>query len=492
MATSLGPSGLYKLVSYYRGPELVVKPTKDPVEVVRELSVEYPSVKILFEAAELHRMQVGDGVIRLLIALSSLFEKSEDLIANGTNPNIILDGFHEAEQEARRAIDEAAKPFGPESSHKVLEVVDCGRNLVNAELRKAIAEAVRNSCVEGIPQLRRVRILKKIGGAIDASHVIHGIVCQKTKLHSSMDDVVAHPRIAVIASGIGSPRLEVKFPKEGVFPFSLDISDERGVSRFKEEELKMKTDIVSHIASTGANVVICRSPIPDVVGGLMAGRRIFALSSVDVDDYDVIIAATGAKPVGRAQDLEQSDLGGAERIETGKNGDLDIVTIFSEKASTILLRGGISMAVDELERTVNASKTVAELSIKSPKTVTGAGAIEMRVARRMRERALKFSGRQQLAVLAFAESLEEIPTQLAVNFGLDPIDTMIELRRHHAEGRVDYGVLRDGCGDALEAGVVELGAVPKNLINRAYELALLMLRVDHLLFSTEIAKVHKK
>jgi chaperonin GroEL (HSP60 family) len=480
------------MVTYNRGPELVVKVTKDPVEVTRELAIEYPSVKIVAEAAEIHRAQVGDGVIRLMILFSSLLEKSEELIARDIHPNVILDGFCEAEREARLTIDEASEPFGEGSPIQILEAVDCGRNLVNAKLRKGIVEAVRNSSVNGVPDLRRVRIMKKVGGSTDASDLIRGIVCQKRKLHPNMSDVIVGPRIALVASGLAARRLEVKMPGEGVFPFSIDIRDEKDISRFKEEVRKMKIDLVSHLVSTGANVVICRSQIPDDVGWLMADRGIFALSSVDVYDFDSISSATGAKPVGRVEDLEESDVGRADRLETGKNGDLDIVTLYSQNAATFLLRGGLSTAVDELERSVKEARTVAELSTRAPRFVAGAGAIEMLVARRVRKLALRFSSRQQLAVVAFAESVEEIPTQMAVNFGLDPIDTMSELRKTHAEGNGSYGVFPEGCADALKAGVVELAAVPKNFINRAYELALLTLRIDHLLLSTDIAKVHKQ
>ena len=41
---------------------------------------------------------------------------------------------------------------------------------------------------------------------------------------------------------------------------------------------------------------------------------------------------------------------------------------------------------------------------------------------------------------AFADALELIPYTLAENAGLSPIETVTELRNHHAKGDRNYGV----------------------------------------------------
>ncbi len=49
-------------------------------------------------------------------------------------------------------------------------------------------------------------------------------------------------------------------------------------------------------------------------------------------------------------------------------------------------------------------------------------------------------GREQLAVEAFARAMEVIPRTLAENAGLDPINTLIQLRAEHEKGHTTYGI----------------------------------------------------
>jgi protein-L-isoaspartate O-methyltransferase len=93
--------------------------------------------------------------------------------------------------------------------------------------------------------------------------------------------------------------------------------------------------------------------------------------------------------------------------------------------------------------------------IKDRKIVAGAGAIEMELSRKLKEFANTLSGREQLAVMEFANSLEFIPSTLAENGGLDPIDVLTELKSKHDKGEKYAGInlLTNKIENVLEAGV---------------------------------------
>src|SRR5207247_10589586 len=93
LASSLGPRGAYKHVTYRLCPELVTKVTKDAVDIVNELGVQYPAIKTRVEAAKIHREDAGDGVSTLVILLSSLLTEADRLIEVGVHPVAILDGY---------------------------------------------------------------------------------------------------------------------------------------------------------------------------------------------------------------------------------------------------------------------------------------------------------------------------------------------------------------------------------------------------------------
>src|SRR3989344_6596444 len=93
------------------------------------------------------------------------------------------------------------------------------------------------------------------------------------------------------------------------------------------------------------------------------------------------------------------------------------------KSVTILVRGGTEHVVDEVKRAMEDAIGDVAAALINGKVVAGAGAPEMELARQLRQYADSLSGREQLAVEAFADSVEVIPRTLAENAGMDPIDS---------------------------------------------------------------------
>ena len=126
------------------------------------------------------------------------------------------------------------------------------------------------------------------------------------------------------------------------------------------------------------------------------------------------------------------------------------------------------------------------------KVVPGGGAVFVELALRLRSFALGFSGKQQLAVKAFADALETIPRWLAFNFGLDPIDIMTQLRGHHSNHQLNMGVGEGGCTDVYKENVVELASIFKTTLWRTLEVASLLLKIDDYFYVKDIPMVHKQ
>lgn len=66
--------------------------------------------------------------------------------------------------------------------------------------------------------------------------------------------------------------------------------------------------------------------------------------------------------------------------------------------------------------------------------IPGGGAPEMEVSFRLSEWANTLPGLDSVCIRAFAEALEVIPSTLAENAGLHPIQFVTELRHRHAQG----------------------------------------------------------
>jgi chaperonin GroEL (HSP60 family) len=154
---------------------------------------------------------------------------------------------------------------------------------------------------------------------------------------------------------------------------------------------------------------------------------------------------------------------------------------------TILIRGGSQRVVDEADRSVHDALMVSKDVLEKPAIVAGGGAPEAYAASKLREWASTLSGREQLAAEKFAEALEVIPLSLAENAGMDPIDTLTELRSKQSKGAKWTGVdARNGkIADMSKLDVVEPLAVKEQIIKSATEAASMILRIDDVIASSK-------
>jgi archaeal chaperonin len=489
IASSLGPRGAYKLVTYHLGPELVTKVTKDPVEIVNELGVQYPAIKTLVEAAKIHREDAGDGVSTLIVLLASLLTEADRLIEIGVHPVAILDGYKEAAKMCLAVIDGAAEGPPDDLELRLMEIVDCGRGLLSQKLRHDLSQALNLADRRGRIDLTRIKLQKKLGGSVDDSKLIHGVIVTKGKSHRSMPDEVKAPKVAVVYN-MEIKRLELLDKKQGPLNSTLNISSGQ-LKEFISEESALRTRLVEKVKITGANVLVSRAKLSDRMSDKLSREGIFALEMVPQRDIDEIAMVTGATIVADTNDINEGNIGMAERLEVDKIPPEDATFLYCEGAATLLLRGSSPEILQELEKTVKNALLILKHARSHPRVVPGGGAIFVRLAQQLRKFALTFPGKQQLAVKAFADALETIPKWLSANYGLDPIDTIMQLRRDHSNNLRSMGVDEQGRRDMIQANIVELAAVNKATIWRTFEVAALLLKIDDFFYVKDLPIFHK-
>jgi chaperonin GroEL (HSP60 family) len=257
---------------------------------------------------------------------------------------------------------------------------------------------------------------------------------------------------------------------------------------FLKQEENMLKGMVDKILAKGVNVVICQKGIDDLAQHFLARKNILAVRRVKKSDMEKLAKATGGKIITNLDDMTKRDLGFAELVEERKIAD-DKMTFIegckNPRAVTILIRGGTERIVDEAERSLHDALCVARDVIEEPKVVAGGGAPELEIAKALREYADSLPGREQLAITRFAEAFEAVPTTLAENAGLDPIDIISELRARHEKGEVWAGIeVHDGkVTDMKKVGVYEPLAVKKQIVKSATEAASMILKIDDVIAS---------
>ncbi len=486
--SSLGPNGAYKMVTYNRGPEKVVKITKDSVAVLEELKFQYPTLVVLSEASKIQRQEVGDGVKTFVILTAALLKKADELISKGVHPNIVLRGYKEATKKTLEILNAQSQDLDHSQLDAVLDAIDCGRSFLTPQLRLLIMQAQAIATKEGKLDRDKIRIIQKPGASQTETQLVKGLVIKKGKLHPNMPDKVEKPRIAITSESIGTNRFEVKMRGQGPFHLEFKVSDPKKVGDYRNAEKQRKADALKKVEELGVNVLFSQQPIDEFSKSKLVEMDVLAFEGVERKDLALISKASGAKMVGPITDLEESDIGAIEGLETDKIGLEKIVTLNGCDFATFFVRGSNPQVLDEIELLISNSLSLLETVSTSGRSVAGGGAIEMHIALLLKSYALQFSGKEQLAVDNFAEAILEVPRCLAANNGANSDDALLQLRKLHAADFSDQGINPDG---NIGKACIDVSEVKMAAVRRAFEVSALMLRIDEQVTAKEIPKFHK-
>jgi thermosome len=484
--TSLGPRGMDKMLVDSLGDVTI---TNDGATILKEIDVQHPAAKMMVEISKATDNEVGDGTSSVVILAGALIEKAEELIGKDVHPTIIVDGYRKSAIKAIEILNSMGQKIRENDKEDLIKVAKTSMQtkLVSRESDQ-IAELVVSACLlvsEKSDSLSKVdiddiKVEKKAGGSLHDTKLIKGIVLDKEVVHGGMPKKVEKAKIALLNSALEIEKTE--------FDAKINISSPDQMNLFLEEENKMLKNMVGKITATGANVVVCQKGIDDIAQHYLAKAEVLTVRRVKESDMAKLARATGARVVSNLDDLTAKDLGYADLVEERKIETDKWVFVEGAKhpkAVTILIRGGSQRVVDEAERSVHDALMVTKDVLERPVIVAGGGAPEAYAAAKLREWVSTLSGREQLAAEKFAESLEVIPLTLAENAGMDPIDTITDLRSKQSKGSKWTGIdVRNGkIADISKLEIFEPLVVKEQIIKSATEVASMILRIDDVIAS---------
>jgi len=482
--SALGPKGMDKMLVDSFGDVTI---TSDGRTVLDEMDIQHPAAKMMVEVAKTQDDEVGDGTTTAVIIAGELLGKAEDLIEKNVHPTVIIDGYRKAADKALETLEKIAIPVRSTEKAWIKKVAttSMASKLVaehKEQLADIAAEAILHVAEKGEEEYKAdiddIMVEKKPGESLTETKLIHGIVVDKEVVHPGMPKRAEKTKIALLDTPLEIEKTE--------FDAKINIESPEQMEAFLQQEESMLRDMVEKVAAKGANVVIAQKGIDDLAQHFLARKQILAVRRVKKSDMEKLAKATGGKIITNLDDISSSDLGYAELVEERKIGD-DKMTFIegckNPKSVAILIRGGTERIVAEAERSVHDALCVARDVVQEPKIVAGGGAPELEVAKELKEYAESLPGREQLAVMCYAEALESVPTTLSENAGLDPIDIISELRARHEKGEVWAGIeVHDGKVKNMEkAGVFEPLAVKKQIIKSATEAATMILKIDDII-----------
>ena len=482
--TTLGPKGMDKMLVDTIGDVVI---TNDGVTILKEMDIEHPAAKMMVEVAKTQDDEVGDGTTTAVVIAGELLKRAEDLLDQDVHPTVIAHGYRLAAKKAQELIKNIAidvRVDDIEMLKKIAETSMTGKGAESAKekLCELVVRAVTMVADEdNTVDTDFIKVEKKVGGTIDDSEIIEGVVLDKERVHPGMPKLVENAKILLLNAAVEYKKTEVDA--------EISITSPDQLQMFLDEEEKMIRAIVDKVIKSGANVLICQKGIDDIAQHYLAKSGVLAVRRVKKSDMTKLSRATGASVVSSIDAIEESELGAAGRVEEKKVSGEEMIFVtdcVNPKAVTLIIRGGTVHVVDELDRALEDALRVVSVAVEDQKFVAGGGAPEIEVSLRLRDYAATVGGRAQLAIEAFAGALEIIPRTLAENAGLDPIDMLVELRSAHETGNKTAGldVMAGKVTDMLAAGVIEPLRVKTQAIASAAEAAVMILRIDDVIASS--------
>ena len=489
--TSLGPKGMDKMIKDSKGKVII---TNDGATIVNHLQVLHPTAKMLVETSKAQDIAAGDGTTSVVVLAGALLGQAQTLLDKNISPTVIADGFTEACNEAQKIIDDLEKKV--ELTDKDALVQNCITSLSSKVVSNyseilaplavdAVLKLVKNGEIyHDDIDLKDIRVSKKLGGTIEDTKLVDGIVFTDNKISKAAGGPtkVENPKIGLIQFCISHPKTDMDS--------TLDIQEYSQMDRVLKEERAYIVKMVKKIKETGCNVLliqksILRDATNDLSLHFLAKAKIMVIKDIEREDVEFICKTLNCKPIAHIDSFTPDKLGTAAKCEevTLSEGSkvVEISGVPNEsKTVSILCRGSNQLVLDETERSLHDALCVVRSIIKRKAMVPGGSAPETEIAVKLTDLANKTQGFKSYCLKAFADALEVIPYTLAENAGLKPVEIVTELRNKHRKGEKYAGInVKKGIiSNMFDEKVIQPSLVTISALKLATEVVRMILKID--------------
>jgi len=187
--TSLGPRGMDKMISSPQG-EVVI--TNDGATILKQMEVSHPTAKMLVNLSASQDVEVGDGTTTVTVIAGSLLNAADLMLRKGIHPTVISESFLLASKKAEEVLKQMSVPVDLSDREQLIKAASTSLNSKvisnNAALLAPLAVDAMLSIVEpnaSNVDLRDIAVVKKLGGTIDDTELVKGLVFTQKATHAA-------------------------------------------------------------------------------------------------------------------------------------------------------------------------------------------------------------------------------------------------------------------------------------------------------------------
>lgn len=504
--TSLGPKGMDKMISTSKGEVIV---TNDGATILKSIQALHPAAKMLVDLSAAQDIEAGDGTTSVVVLAGSLLGAAEKMLGKGIHPSLIASSFLKAASKAVEYLTQMSTPIDLSDNASLLRAATTSLNSkivsqYSSTLAPIAVKAVTriSSSQSSNVDLRDIRIVKKVGGTIEDTTLVEGVVLNQNMITSHGSPTrVEKAKIGLIQFQLSPPKPDMDH--------TIIVNDYRLMDKIIKEERAYLINMLKKIKKSGCNVLliqksILRDAVTNESLAILSKLKIAVIKDIERDEVDFLCRSLGCKPVSDVDAFTEDKLGYAELCEEALIQECKVVKITGVRYAapsavagagsasagasvgarggtvSILAMGSNQLVLDETERSLHDALCVVRCLVKKRALIAGGGAPEIYVSRLLSQDAHTLTGMEAYCFQAYADALEIIPTTLAENAGLNPIAIVTELRNRHAKGERNAGInVRKGLiSNILEEDVVQPLLVSTSAIELATETVALLLKVD--------------
>ena len=460
--------------------------TSDAATIIKETEVHHPAAKMIAMAAQMQESEAGDGTNFVISFAGELMQQAEGLIKMGLHPSEILIGYEKGAKKCHELLEDLPC-YSVKNIRDRTELQNCIKTTIAAKqfgIENFLSGLIAEASLYAMPNdshkfnVDAVRVQKILGGTINDSVVIHGMVIlrgSETTIHE-----VKNAKIAVFNTSIEMQQGETKG--------SVLLKNAEDLMNYTKGEESQFEKFIQGLAEAGVNVVIGSGSISELALHFFEKYKIFTLKLMSKWELKRIAKSVGAVAVVKLSTPTPEELGFAHEVSV-KEISSTKVTVFrrdqdENKLATIVLRGSTNSLLDDAERAIDDGVNTVKSIIKDKRLLAGGGATEIHLASLIQAYAKTQPGLDQYALEKFGQAFEVIPRTLAENAGLKAEEIIAKLYAETINSKTAGIDVSDGLvKDVKEAFILDSMETKTWAIKLAVDAVLTILRVDQIIMA---------